>query len=40
MGGIKSLNEKLDLTFVYVIHDQGEALTMSCRVAVFDKGVV
>ncbi|MDR0479460.1 MAG: ABC transporter ATP-binding protein [Burkholderiaceae bacterium] len=37
---LKSLHEKLGLTFVYVTHDQGEALTMSDRVAVFDKGVV
>ncbi|MGC5806015.1 ABC transporter ATP-binding protein [Ralstonia pseudosolanacearum] len=37
---LKSLHEKLGVTFVYVTHDQGEALTMSDRVAVFDKGVV
>jgi len=37
---LKSLHEKLGMTFVYVTHDQGEALTMSDRVAVFDKGVV
>ncbi|WP_153102305.1 ABC transporter ATP-binding protein [Paraburkholderia hayleyella] len=37
---LKSLHEKLGLTFVYVTHDQGEALTMSDRVAVFDKGIV
>jgi putative spermidine/putrescine transport system ATP-binding protein len=37
---LKALHEKLGLTFVYVTHDQGEALTMSDRVAVFDKGVV
>ncbi|WP_155640376.1 TOBE domain-containing protein, partial [Burkholderia pseudomultivorans] len=35
-----ALHEKLGVTFVYVTHDQGEALTMSDRVAVFDKGVV
>jgi putative spermidine/putrescine transport system ATP-binding protein len=37
---LKALHDKLGLTFVYVTHDQGEALTMSDRVAVFDKGVV
>lgn len=37
---LKALHEKLGVTFVYVTHDQGEALTMSDRVAVFDKGVV
>ena len=37
---LKSLHEKLGVTFVYVTHDQGEALTMSDRVAVFDNGIV
>jgi len=37
---LKALHETLGITFVYVTHDQGEALTMSNRVAVFDKGVV
>jgi putative spermidine/putrescine transport system ATP-binding protein len=37
---LKSLHEKLGVTFVYVTHDQSEALTMSDRVAVFDKGIV
>jgi len=37
---LKALHEQLGLTFVYVTHDQGEALTMSDRVAVFDKGIV
>ena len=35
---IKHLHEKLGITVVYVTHDQGEALTMSDRVAVFDDG--
>ena len=35
---IKSLHERLGVTFVYVTHDQGEALTMSDRVAVFNEG--
>ncbi len=35
---LKELHRKLGVTFVYVTHDQGEALTMSDRVAVFDDG--
>ena len=35
---IKHLHERLGVTVVYVTHDQGEALTMSDRVAVFNDG--
>jgi putative spermidine/putrescine transport system ATP-binding protein len=35
---IKHLHENLGITVVYVTHDQGEALTMSDRVAVFNDG--
>jgi putative spermidine/putrescine transport system ATP-binding protein len=35
---IKHLHERLGVTIVYVTHDQGEALTMSDRVAVFNEG--
>lgn len=35
---LKSLQRKLGITFVYVTHDQGEALSMSDRVAVFSAG--
>jgi putative spermidine/putrescine transport system ATP-binding protein len=35
---LKSLQRKLGITFVYVTHDQGEALSMSDRVAVFNQG--
>ena len=35
---LKSLQRKLGITFVYVTHDQGEALSMSDRVAVFNHG--
>ncbi len=35
---IKRLHESLGITVVYVTHDQGEALTMSDRVAVFNDG--
>ncbi|SIS85328.1 ABC transporter ATP-binding protein [Phaeovulum vinaykumarii] len=37
---IKHLHERLGLTVVYVTHDQGEALTMSDRVAVFNDGKI
>jgi putative spermidine/putrescine transport system ATP-binding protein len=37
---IKALHERLGITVVYVTHDQGEALTMSDRVAVFNEGVI
>jgi putative spermidine/putrescine transport system ATP-binding protein len=35
---IKHLSDQLGITVVYVTHDQGEALTMSDRVAVFNDG--
>jgi putative spermidine/putrescine transport system ATP-binding protein len=35
---LKSLQRSLGITFVYVTHDQDEALTMSDRLAVFDRG--
>jgi putative spermidine/putrescine transport system ATP-binding protein len=35
---LKSLQKKLGITFVYVTHDQGEALSMADRVAVFNQG--
>ncbi len=37
---IKQLHDELGITVVYVTHDQGEALTMSDRIAVFDDGVI
>ena len=37
---LKALHRQLGMTFVYVTHDQNEALTMSDRVAVFDQGVI
>ena len=37
---IKHIHESLDVTVVYVTHDQSEALTMSDRVAVFNDGVI
>ena len=35
---IKKLHEKLQTTFIYVTHDQTEALTMGDRIVVLDKG--
>ncbi len=37
---LKGLQKKLGITFVYVTHDQGEALSMADRVAVFNKGKI
>lgn len=37
---LKALQEKLGITFVFVTHDQGEALSMADRVAVFNEGRV
>jgi len=37
---LKALQRDLAITFVYVTHDQEEALTMSDRVAVFNEGRV
>ncbi len=37
---LKELHRALGVTFVYVTHDQGEALTMSDRVAVFNDGEI
>ncbi|MFV0282559.1 MAG: ABC transporter ATP-binding protein [Castellaniella sp.] len=37
---LKALHRQLGITFVYVTHDQSEALTMSNRIAVFDQGVI
>jgi len=37
---IKKLHEKLQTTFIYVTHDQTEALTMGDRIAIIDKGVI
>ncbi len=37
---LKTLQKQLGITFVFVTHDQGEALSMSDRVAVFNKGKI
>jgi putative spermidine/putrescine transport system ATP-binding protein len=35
---LKSIQSRLGMTFLYVTHDQEEALTMSDRIAVFNEG--
>lgn len=37
---IKRIHEESGLTVVYVTHDQGEAMTMSDRIAVFNNGII
>ena len=37
---VKKLHERLGATFVYVTHDQVEAMTMADRVAVMDDGIL
>jgi spermidine/putrescine transport system ATP-binding protein len=37
---LKSLNREVGITFVYVTHDQDEALTMSDRIAVMNAGKI
>ena len=37
---LKTLQREVGITFIYVTHDQEEALTMSDRIAVMSKGVV
>ena len=37
---LKRIQREVEITFVFVTHDQGEALTMSDRIAVMSHGVV
>ncbi|GAB4425290.1 MAG: ABC transporter ATP-binding protein [Anaerolineae bacterium] len=37
---LKELQHKLGITFIFVTHDQEEAMTMSDRIAVMDHGIV
>ncbi len=37
---LKNLQRDVGITFIYVTHDQGEALAMSDRIAVMNRGVV
>ena len=37
---LKQIQSEIGITFIYVTHDQEEALTMSDRIAVMDHGLV
>ncbi len=37
---LKKLHKKLQTTFIYVTHDQVEAMTMGDRIVILDKGVI
>ncbi|MEO1328777.1 MAG: ABC transporter ATP-binding protein [Pseudomonadota bacterium] len=37
---LRDIQKKTGVTFIYITHDQGEALTMSDRVAVMNAGVI
>ena len=37
---ISKLHQRLETTFIYVTHDQVEAMTMASRIAVINKGIV
>ncbi|MBY6005421.1 ABC transporter ATP-binding protein [Salipiger bermudensis] len=37
---LRAIQKKTGVTFIYITHDQGEALTMSDRIAVMNNGVI
>ena len=37
---LKKIQQKLGITFVYVTHDQNEAITMSDRIVIINKGAI
>jgi len=37
---LKAIQHEVGITFIYVTHDQEEALTMSDRIAVFNRGLI
>ena len=37
---LKAIQQQVGITFIYVTHDQEEALTMSDRLAVFNRGMI
>lgn len=37
---LRAIQRRVGITFIYITHDQGEALTMSDRIAVMDRGVI
>ena len=37
---LRAIQRRIGITFIYITHDQGEALTMSDRIAVMSRGVI
>jgi spermidine/putrescine transport system ATP-binding protein len=37
---LRAIQKRTNVTFIYITHDQGEALTMSDRIAVMNEGVI
>jgi len=37
---LRAIQQKTGVTFIYITHDQGEALTMSDRIAVMNRGLI
>ncbi len=37
---LREIQQRVGITFIYITHDQGEALTMSDRIAVMKEGVI
>jgi spermidine/putrescine transport system ATP-binding protein len=37
---LRAIQKRVGITFIYITHDQGEALTMSDRIAVMNAGIV
>jgi spermidine/putrescine transport system ATP-binding protein len=37
---LRAIQQQVGITFIYITHDQGEALTMSDRIAVMSDGVI
>jgi spermidine/putrescine transport system ATP-binding protein len=37
---LRNIQQRVGITFIYITHDQGEALTMSDRIAVMNDGVI
>ncbi|MGQ0483905.1 MAG: ABC transporter ATP-binding protein [Hyphomicrobiales bacterium] len=37
---LRDIQKRVGITFIYITHDQGEALTMSDRIAVMNEGII
>src|SRR3546814_6689424 len=37
---LRAIQQRVSITFIYITHDQGEALTMSDRIAVMSQSVI